>query len=372
MHRELMHCAAQMAVKADYWDQAATLDACTAQLRTALVSPTISAADLSTLLTLLPDALLARVDAAWVGLASKAAGSVIRSDAASAAAATPALLRLFGSVRAVLITDSLRQQFCSLPFPVIKLWAGLDQLAVDSENTVAVLLTAWFRYQAGTATPPTDEQRRQLSALLRLSQLSPSFLQHLLEKLPWWRKPAGLKANFATALATALLAGAPRSAVLSAAQSRPRQPWKAEAGPGQLKWKLSLKQLQRVFGSGESLHSPRLYWAGWEWSCNTKWRSTAGAGAVVGKTLGFYCYVHTAAILKLPSNSVFATAVIACSMAIQTRSFTSVLNSDSSWGYSDMLDLAAPPTTAAAVAAALGPLLQEGHLELAMQVSAVR
>ncbi len=50
-------------------------------------------------------------------------------------AANPALTRLFGKVRQVIITDSLREQFCSLPFPLVLRWARLDQLAVDSENS---------------------------------------------------------------------------------------------------------------------------------------------------------------------------------------------------------------------------------------------
>ncbi len=57
-------------------------------------------------------------------------------------AVSSALAQLFGKVRQVITTDSLREQFCSLPFPLVLRWAGLDQLAVDSENSVAVLLTA--------------------------------------------------------------------------------------------------------------------------------------------------------------------------------------------------------------------------------------
>jgi hypothetical protein len=51
---DLLRCL-QMAVKADYWDCAATLCACCEELRVALARPTITAADLTQLFTLLPE-----------------------------------------------------------------------------------------------------------------------------------------------------------------------------------------------------------------------------------------------------------------------------------------------------------------------------
>jgi hypothetical protein len=358
-----------MAVKADYWDQQVTVGACALQLRTMLASPTLTAADLNILLSLLPDALLARTDATWVGLASDAAARVMSNDATAAEAAT--LLRLFGSVRTVLTTDSLRQQFCSLPFPAIRLWAGLDQLTVDSENTVAVLLTAWYRHQKSEGHPPDEAQCQQLSDLLRINQLSPSFLTHLLEELPWWRRPEGLEEGFASALALALLGGIPVECTQYWDKNMlPKQPRQAEAGPGRLEWQLTQQQLQGIFDGEDFLCSSHLYWAGWEWECQVEW--SAAEGGAAGKTLGMYAKLHTPAILELAAAPAFATAVITYCAAHSTRSHTSVDGSSNGWGESDMLELAAPLTKAAAVAAALGPHLQGVHIQLAMEVSKVR
>ncbi len=51
----LLHACLQMALKADYWDCPATLGACCTQLRKALDSPTLTAAVLIQLFTLLPE-----------------------------------------------------------------------------------------------------------------------------------------------------------------------------------------------------------------------------------------------------------------------------------------------------------------------------
>jgi hypothetical protein len=109
-------------------------------------------------------------------------------------------------VRQVITTDSLREQFCSLPFTLVLRWAELDQLVVDSENSVAVLLTAWYRQQCSSGTPPTDAQCEQLSGCLRLSQLSASYLLQVLQRLPWWRQPEGLLTGEVACLGMAKLA----------------------------------------------------------------------------------------------------------------------------------------------------------------------
>ncbi len=136
-----------MAVKADYWDCTATLNACLTQLRAALASPTLTAAVFSHLITVLPE----QVDVKHVWPVLAAAFAAAHPACAQLLPmlgaewnqwASTAMLRLFGQVRQVITTDNLREQFCSLPFHLVLQWAGLDQLVVDSENNVAVLLTA--------------------------------------------------------------------------------------------------------------------------------------------------------------------------------------------------------------------------------------
>lgn len=93
---------------------------------------------------------------------------------------TLALEQLFGNVRQVITTDSTREELCSLPFFAVQLWAELDQLTADSENTVALLITHWYEEQDDH---PPEEQFVALSGLIRLEQLTPSFLLQMLDKL---------------------------------------------------------------------------------------------------------------------------------------------------------------------------------------------
>jgi hypothetical protein len=63
-----------------------------------------------------------------------------------------------------------------LPFETVLMWAGLDELMVDSENSVAVLLTAWYHHAVKEQRQPSQAQCKQLSRRLRLLQLSPAFV----------------------------------------------------------------------------------------------------------------------------------------------------------------------------------------------------
>ncbi len=192
-------------------------------------------------------------------------------------AVSTALARLFGQVRQVIITDSLREQFCSLPFPLVLQWAGLDRLAVDSENSVAVLLTAWYRQQCSSGNPPTNAQCKQLSGCLRLGQLSPSYLLQVLQRLPWWRQPTNVPPHKLAVAGMAKLQGNfdyQLSDVFKeqAFQHAPRD----EDGDkeGKLEWQASVAQLTASFDDRKRVNlSPTLYWAGWEWSCHIKWQS---------------------------------------------------------------------------------------------------
>lgn len=136
-----------------------------------------------------------------------------------------------------MLTDRSRlASFCQLPLSAVRLWARLDELRVDSENSVALLLTHWWQanYGAsdkrgasggGTAVATASQQplpaaatsdgngsnnngsggggaggggskpdaptaRTTLSTLLRVNQLSASYLVSVLGHLPWWSPPA--------------------------------------------------------------------------------------------------------------------------------------------------------------------------------------
>jgi hypothetical protein len=281
---------------------------------------------------------------------------------------------LFGQVRQVITTDSLREQFCSLPFPLVLRWAGLDQLAVDSENSVAVLLTAWYRAQCSSGTAPTDAQCEQLSGCLRLGQLGPSYLLQVLQQLPWWRQPEGVQPHHLVVLGMAKLAGS--SSGVSAPQFEPpafkQGERAADAGPGKLEWQTCVVQLTAAFDSGNWVnHLPPVYWAGWEWTYHLKW-SPAADGAN-GKTLGMFSTVAAPALLGLAQEGVGVTAEVEATLASQSC----LMQGDATYcteihrGRRDMQLVPAVPT-AAAVAAALAEHLQGTQLPVGLSVSYVQ
>uniref|UniRef100_A0A6S8LZ88 Uncharacterized protein n=2 Tax=Dunaliella tertiolecta TaxID=3047 RepID=A0A6S8LZ88_DUNTE len=94
------------------------------------------------------------------------------------------LLGRFGDVHGVIVDPKLLSNFCSLAFHLVVLWAGLDELAVGNENDVAVLLTKWCH-----GKKLSEDQSKQLSSLLRGSQLSRSFRWFVLPMCGWF-KPA--------------------------------------------------------------------------------------------------------------------------------------------------------------------------------------
>jgi hypothetical protein len=75
-----------------------------------------------------------------------------------------------GDVHALLTSPEQLQLFRQLPFHAVRVWAASDGLTVDSENSVAVALTAWVEGEQGSKC--TDEQKKELSGLLRVCHLS--------------------------------------------------------------------------------------------------------------------------------------------------------------------------------------------------------
>ncbi len=104
------------------------------------------------------------------------------------------------SAPAIFSDTALLSQFTLLPLALLKRWVELDKYTTDSGNTLAVLFTAWYDAQP---EPPSDEQCKQLSALLPLAAVSLCFHLQALQKLPWWRpvRYAGVDAHVAHALA---------------------------------------------------------------------------------------------------------------------------------------------------------------------------
>ena len=91
------------------------------------------------------------------------------------------LLHQYHDEHKVIVVDVCLQSFKGLELPAVKVWAGLDDLAVYNENNVAVLLTLWCDGKTFA-----EVEKRELSSLLRLKQLSCSFLTFQLPKLGWF------------------------------------------------------------------------------------------------------------------------------------------------------------------------------------------
>ncbi|KAL6761448.1 hypothetical protein V8C86DRAFT_3131566 [Haematococcus lacustris] len=109
----------------------------------------------------------------------------------------PLLLHLYGDVHAVITSTQLRDYVRQLPFAAVQLWAGSDELTVDSENSVVELLSLWMAGPRGQAC--TVEQQQQLSCLVRVQHLSPSFAQGWLPGLRWFNVPGAPTAGVALA-----------------------------------------------------------------------------------------------------------------------------------------------------------------------------
>ncbi len=97
------------------------------------------------------------------------------------------LLAHLPSAPAIVTDAALLAQFTQLPLALVRRWVKLDKYEVDSGTTLAVLFTAWHDAQP---EPPTEQQCKQLSALLPLAAVSLCFHTQALQKLKWWRAPS--------------------------------------------------------------------------------------------------------------------------------------------------------------------------------------
>jgi hypothetical protein len=181
----------------------------------------------------------------------------------------------------------------------------------------------------------------------------------VLQRLPWWRQPADVQPYKLVEAGMAKLAGTFEPGLFKASpfQLGPRA---AEDGPSMVEWQASVAQLTAAHGSQERSNlSPRLYWAGWEWSGFVQWNTADGSAE--GKTLGMFTIVSTSALLELPVKPKAVRATMASNSNTLQRN---IVCSEVGWGWPAMP--AAP--TSEAVAAALGPHLQGAQLALTHSV----
>ncbi|GLC34552.1 hypothetical protein PLESTB_001249000 [Pleodorina starrii] len=87
-----------------------------------------------------------------------------------------ALAWAFGDAPSLLSDPRVTRQFCELPAVAIEAMLGSEALATDSEDTVLLMLLRWLQANAPAASV---EVRRRLLRLVRLSQLSNTYLHRV-------------------------------------------------------------------------------------------------------------------------------------------------------------------------------------------------
>eukprot|EP00200_Dunaliella_tertiolecta_P003651 CAMPEP_0202349990 /NCGR_PEP_ID=MMETSP1126-20121109/7247_1 /ASSEMBLY_ACC=CAM_ASM_000457 /TAXON_ID=3047 /ORGANISM="Dunaliella tertiolecta, Strain CCMP1320" /LENGTH=309 /DNA_ID=CAMNT_0048941883 /DNA_START=150 /DNA_END=1079 /DNA_ORIENTATION=- len=201
------------------------------------------------------------------------------------------LLFRFGIVHKAITDYYLRFMFCSLPFPVVSLWASLGQLQVYNENDVAVLLSYWCSANASRATP---QKFAELSSLLRVGCLSPSFRHFTLRKLSWFTKSALLPYfNVAREAdgdkVASKLGPSDADSIPPAWTAPPRRPPCRSAGQVEtlLEHNFPRKEVVAMVesalqaGSREGIESPPLYYGGCFWKIRVELNVPGGCAVGV-------------------------------------------------------------------------------------------
>jgi hypothetical protein len=186
------------------------------------------------------------------------------------------LLQLFGEVQTVIVSSQLRADFCTLPFAAVKLWAGSDQLAVDSENSVVLLLTHWWLENHGSAAPDrvAAARGRELVGLLRLSHISSCFLHTVLFQLPWFMPLQHQLAAFAQI--SCLKSRNIPIPVFSNKYTQLPLPWLqpprcvSQQQQHSLRWQVHVNHIKELHDNAITIRPPlecpeQLYWAGYKW-----------------------------------------------------------------------------------------------------------
>ncbi|KAL6761582.1 hypothetical protein V8C86DRAFT_2532058 [Haematococcus lacustris] len=178
--------------------------------------------------------------------------------------ALPLLLHLYQDVHAVISEAPLRAQFRLLPFAAVLLWAGSDELVVDSENSVVELLH-WYLLVTGY----TRAAQPAMSSLVRPQHLSPAYAQGRLPSLAWFSVPPATTAQVAIAANCGLgMAGVlPADKAPAAWSAGPRKQLAADELRQRttLKWAIPGQQLTNLVAKLDIttvLYSPPMYSAG--------------------------------------------------------------------------------------------------------------
>lgn len=190
------------------------------------------------------------------------------------------LVQWFGDVRRVIHEGRLTSLFGTLPLKVIEMWGASDDLIVDSENSVALLLTLWWQRQPKNVR--TYECKERLSQLLRIQHLSPSYIQYVVSMLPWYIPPCS---EFR--LACTLLRYDPyinkHNRPFAGLVCVPRK--QHQVTQLQLDWYITQQEYEEVASTGNALIGPEGYLSGYTWQLRLV---TLGAGDV--PRLHLECY----------------------------------------------------------------------------------
>ena len=118
------------------------------------------------------------------------------------------LVTVFGDVPAIIASAEQLCEFCLLPHTAVLVWARADNLRVHSENCVVLLLSAWIHAYGNVhgaaleddmeASSDDEDDKNahlyvELANCVRVLQLSPSYLQHIVPKLSWFQGCRGIK-----------------------------------------------------------------------------------------------------------------------------------------------------------------------------------
>lgn len=165
-----------MAVKAEYWNMVDVCNQCLQQLCTQGENTNVSPHDFLQAVSILQDTAL-----------THGPGLELTQQVQQR------LMAMFGNAVEIMRSQPLIDQFRELPFNIVKCWAAMDALKTDSENTVVILLTLWFRHQmpflwekSEESSPSVEHTCMQLSKSVRLRYCSLS-LHARIQDLPWYR-----------------------------------------------------------------------------------------------------------------------------------------------------------------------------------------
>ncbi|GIL91432.1 hypothetical protein Vretimale_17820 [Volvox reticuliferus] len=93
------------------------------------------------------------------------------------------LISELGDLELVMDCPARKAQLLGLPYEAVRLLLQSSETRVWNENTAVAALVEWMAGPAGQAA--TQEQRRQLVALLRLQHCTHSYLSYILPQVPW-------------------------------------------------------------------------------------------------------------------------------------------------------------------------------------------